>query len=122
MITLPDPLDIQVATGWPAVAAWRAALSSLRAQRVAVARSAAHREFALANYITTTEAGRTGRAGAIEGHERAKRELAEMEAALPELQAAAERENPAAAARVLLSIRAYSNRLQREHDRRVAEV
>jgi len=118
MITLPDPLDIQVATGWPAVAVYRAALSEVRAQRIAVASAAGHREWALENYITTTEAGRDGRARAVERHEQAKRDLAEMEAALPALHEAAERENPGAAARVLLSIRAYSTRLRNEHTRR----
>lgn len=120
MITLPDPLDIQVATGWPAVAAYRTALADLRAQRAEVAAAAKYQAWVLENYLTTTEAGRTGRAGAVERYARAQRDLAELEAVLPALQAAAERENPAAAARVLLSIRAYSTRLQSEHTRRAA--
>jgi hypothetical protein len=120
MVTLPDPLDIQVAASWPAVAAYRTALADIRAQRAEVAAAAKYQAWVLDTYLTTTEAGRTGRAGAVERYARAQRILAELEAVLPALQAAAERESPAAAARVLLSIRAYSARLQREHTRRAA--
>src|SRR5690349_6151794 len=85
MTTLPDPLDIQVATGWPAVAAYRAALTGLRAQRAEVTAAAKYQEWVLENYLTTTEAGRSGRASAIERYAQAKRALAELEASLPAL-------------------------------------
>lgn len=115
MTALPHPSDIQVATGWPAVAAYRSALSGLRKQRAEVTAAAKHKAWVLENYITTTEAGRSGRAHAVERHARAEQDLAELEAALPALREAAERENPAAAARVLLSISAYSVRLRGEY-------
>lgn len=120
MITLPDPLDIQVATGWPAVAAYRAARTNIRTQRAEVAATARHRDWVLENYLTTTEAGRTGRVNAAERYERAVRDLAALEAALPALRGAAEREHPEAAARVLLSADAYSARLSQELTRRAA--
>lgn len=116
MTALPDPTDIQVATGWPAVAAYRSALDHLRAQRAEVTAAAKYQAWVLEEYLTTTKAGREGRARAVERYARAKRDLAELEAALPALQVAAERENPAAAARVLLSVSAYSERLRTEHD------
>ena len=116
MIALPDPADIQVATGWPAVAAYRSALAHLRAQRAEVTAAAKYQAWVLENYLTTTDAGRSGRAHAVERYAQAERDLAELEAALPALQADAERENPAAAARVLLSVSAYSERLRTEHD------
>lgn len=116
VITLPDALDVQVASGFPAVNVYRIALRTAAAQRAAVRRAADHRDWALANYLTTTAAGREGRAQAVERVDLRCRELAVMEARLPGLGEAAREEAPAAAERVLLSVEAYRARLLGEQE------
>lgn len=118
VVALPEPYDRQVATGYPAVEALRAARDRLATARRAADSAAQYRDRALATYITTTQAGREHRARAVERHEQALRDLAAAEAALPSLETAAERQCPAAAARLVLSERAYAATLATERKNR----
>lgn len=116
VIALPEPYDVQVATGYPAVEALREAHARLTTKRLAVESAARHRDWALANYITTTAAGREGRQRAVEHHEQALRAMARAEAELPRLAESAQRQCPAAAARFVLSAEAYAATLASERE------
>jgi hypothetical protein len=116
VISLPAPYDVQVASGWPAVNAYRSQLVRVRELRGALARAEHYRDAVLDTYLTTTARGREGRALAVEGVEEAVRALAVAEDLLPAYAAAAAFVAPAATARVRLSMESLRARWLAERE------
>jgi hypothetical protein len=113
LITLPDPDDIQVATGHREVEVHRAALRRVLNLRASVATCRGIVEEMRPN-IGDTEYGRRLRDEAVQRYRDRSAELAAAEAELRTAVAAAEGAAPAASERARLSVDAYRARLRRE--------
>lgn len=117
MITLPDPEDVQVATGHPEVEKHRAAWRRVRALRAQVKAAAAGIERMRPN-IGDTVYGRRLRDEAVQRHRDRAAELAAAVETLRDAAGAAVEAAPAAVVRARLSVDAYRARLRRERARR----
>lgn len=99
--TPPEMLvDMQVATGIPQVEEYRAALARRTELRAAYERARRFAAWVDKEYLTTTKAGREGRASAVEREAQALEALAQAEAPLADLCSAAMRAAPKAVARL----------------------
>ncbi|GAA4226049.1 hypothetical protein GCM10022254_09680 [Actinomadura meridiana] len=99
MPTIPAPGDVQVATGFPEVNTYRAARDRVPDLNAAIRRAARYQEWVMDNYLTTTPAGREGRASAQARLDQARGALAAHMDELPALGEAAKQTQLAATAR-----------------------
>lgn len=115
----PAPGDIQVATAWPEVNAYRDACFRLMDLHARVRSAVDYEAWALDTYVTTTETGRAHRAQASRAVEEARQAVARLEERLPALEAAAEKVAPAAAERARLSPLVRSQNLALQYEERL---
>lgn len=115
MTTLPDPGDIQVATGSPQVEEYRAAVRSLRQARKEKERSRLHRAGIYRIAKNNTPVHRQARDRTDKKYRDAVTAMVETELRLRKAEKAAEQAAPDTLERLRLSVTSYTQRLRPEY-------